>query len=287
MKFGRVWTFALVYSCLGLLALILAETYVKLGPWALLLFPVPVVLARQAFTHGFGLEAASKALSEAGRAFQQVSTRIADERRDERSRIASSLHDDVLQSLYNVSIHAQVIKEDLRAGRLLALDDDVPALLRASDEASNGLRDVIKDLRSSPLGRRGLIDTLSLLLNQLQDEFSMRIERRLEPTNQASAMVQLVAYQVAKEAVTNSLRHSRGTLVNVSVESVYALLVVAVDDDGIGLAHDPMIQDSHFGFQLMRERVDGVGGRLTIEGRDPSGTSVLARLPLEAERPEP
>jgi signal transduction histidine kinase len=171
-------------------------------------------------------------------------------------------------------------------GAKLALDDDVPALLRASEEASNGLRGVIKDLRSSPLGRRGLIDTLSLLLNQLQDEFSMRIERRLEPTTQASAMVQLVAYQVAKEAVTNSLRHSRGTLICVTVEPVDDLLVVAVDDDGIGLPPDALRQDSHFGFQLMRERVDGVGGRLTIEGREPSGTSVLAHLPLEAERPE-
>jgi len=115
----------------------------------------------------------------------------------------------------------------------------------------------------------------------------MRIEKRLDPTTEASAMVQLVAYQVAKEAVTNSLRHSRGTLVCVTVESVDDLLVVAVDDDGIGVPPDAMRQDSHFGFQLMRERVDGVGGRLTIESREPYGTSVRACLPLEAERPEP
>jgi signal transduction histidine kinase len=287
MKFGRVWTFALVYSCLGLLGLILAETYVKLGPWALLLFPVPVVLARQAFTHGFGLEAARKALSEAGRAFQQVSTRIADERRDERSRIASSLHDDVLQSLYNVSIHAQVIREDLRAGRLLALDDDVPALLRASDEASNGLRVVIKDLRASPLGRRGLVDTLSLLLDQLQDEYSMSVERHLESVEGVSPMVQLVAYQVAKEAVTNSVRHSHGTVVRVTVATVDEVLVVTVEDDGVGLPPEAMRQDSHFGLELMRERVGSAGGRLTIGPGNPIGTTVLAYLPLDTERSEP
>jgi signal transduction histidine kinase len=286
MMVGRVGTFALGYTCLGLLGLILAETYLKLGAWALLCFPVPVVLARQAFAHGFGLEAARQALAEAGRAFQQASARIADERRDERTRIASSLHDDVLQSLYNVSIHAQVIREDLRAGRLLALDDDVPALLRASDEASNGLRDVIKDLRSSPLGRRGLIHTLSLLLDQLQEESGRKLERRLDTCAGASPMVQLVAYQVAKEAVTNSLRHSRGTIVRVTVETVDDRLIVAVDDDGVGIGPSALDQESHFGLQLMRERVDSVGGRLTVESVDPMGTSVMASLPLNTERSE-
>jgi signal transduction histidine kinase len=286
MKFGRVGTFAIGYACLGLVGLILAETYLKLGLWALLCFPVPLILARQAFAHGFGLEAARKALADAGRAFQQVSARIADERRDERSRIASSLHDDVLQSLYNVTIHAQVIREDLRAGRLLALDEDVPALLRASDEASNGLRGVIKDLRSSPLGRRGLIDTLSLLLDHLQEESTMRLERRLGSVTGASPMIQLVGYQVAKEAVTNSLRHSRASVVCVTVEVMDGLLVVAVDDDGVGLPASAMTRESHFGLQLMRERVSSVGGRLTIEGRDREGTSVLACLPLKTERSE-
>ena len=73
---------------------------------------------------------------------------------------AAALHDDVLQCLYNVTIRTQIIKEDLRGGRVLDLDDDVRALLEASEEAVEELRDVIGDLRRSTIGHAGLVDTL-------------------------------------------------------------------------------------------------------------------------------
>jgi signal transduction histidine kinase len=284
MKFGQSSVFVVAYGCLGLLGLILAEMYVRLGPWALISFPIPVILARQAFSHGFGLEATKASLRRMGLAFDQVSYRIAEERKDERSRIASSLHDDVLQSLYNVSIHAQVIREDLRAGRLLALDDDVPALLRASEEASTALRDVIQDLRRSPLGRRGLVDTLSLLFDQLQDESGMQIERDLQPVN-ASPLVQLVTYQVAKEAVVNAVRHSGGSRVGVSLESSDRQLRLTVEDDGrgLGVPSEEAHAEPHFGMELMRERVESVRGRLTVSSGETAGLRVVAELPTHDE----
>jgi signal transduction histidine kinase len=280
MKFGRVSVFVLAYGCLGLLSLILAETYVKLGALALISFPIPIILARQAFSHGFGLDAAKQAMHRTDQAFEQASRRIGEERRDERSRIASSLHDDVLQSLYNVTIHAQVIREDLRAGRLLALDDDVPALLRASDDASAGLRDVIKDLRQSPLGRRGLIDTLSLLLNHLHDESGMSIVRNLR-TVDASPAVQLVAYQVAKEAVVNAIKHASASTIYVAIEPDADRVLLTVEDDGIGLGSIEVESGLHFGLQLMRERVQSVGGTLALMPREPAGLRISARLPAD------
>jgi signal transduction histidine kinase len=280
MKFGKVSVFILAYGCLGLLGLILAEMYVRLGALAFVSFPIPIVLARQAFSHGFGLDAAKQAIHRTDQAFEQASRRIADERSDERSRIASSLHDDVLQSLYNVTIHAQVIREDLRAGRLLALDDDVPALLRASDEASVGLRDVIKDLRQSPLGRRGLIDTLSLLLDHLHDESGLSIVRNLGSV-EASPAVQLVAYQVAKEAVVNAIRHASASAIHVTMETVGDKLLLSVEDDGKGLGTNKAEGGPHFGIQLMRERVNSVGGTLDILPRQPAGLRIKVELPAD------
>jgi signal transduction histidine kinase len=285
MKFGRVSVFVLAYACLGLLGLILAETYVRLGPLALVSFPIPIVLARQAFSHGFGLDAAKQAIHRTDQAFVQASRRIAEERSDERSRIASSLHDDVLQSLYNVTIHAQVIREDLRAGRLLALDDDVPALLRASDEASAGLRDVIKDLRQSPLGRRGLIDTLTLLLDYLHDESGLRIVRSLGAV-EASPAVQLVAYQAAKEAVVNAIRHASASAVYVTIETVADKLLLSVEDDGKGLGTIDAEGSPHFGIELMNERVMSVGGTLNILPRQPTGLRVQVELPANKDQKE-
>ncbi|MDP9295150.1 MAG: ATP-binding protein, partial [Actinomycetota bacterium] len=282
MKFGRVSVFVLAYGCLGLLGLILAETYVRLGPLALISFPIPIVLARQAFSHGFGLDAAKQAMLRTDQAFEEASRRIAEERRDERSRIASSLHDDVLQSLYNVTIHAQVIREDLRAGRLLALDDDVPALLRASDEASDSLRDVIKDLRQSPLGRRGLVDTLSLLLDHLHDESGIPIVRNFR-TVDASPAVQLVAYQVAKEAVVNAIKHASASTICVAIEPDADGLLLTVEDDGIGLAPRQAQSGPHFGLQLMRERVDSVGGTLAFLPREPAGLRISLQLPADKD----
>ena len=78
--------------------------------------------------------------------------------------VAGELHDEVLPPLLKVHLMGQVLKQDLRAGRLLDLDDDLPgAAIRHPEVAQGAIREVLGDLRRSSLGPGGLTPTIRLL----------------------------------------------------------------------------------------------------------------------------
>jgi hypothetical protein len=122
--FGREpLSFALTYLGFGLTAVPLAIVYEATGAWGLLAFVIPVLLGHQAFVESKRLRRMEDAVSEKTQALHTVSTKIADERRDERLAVAAGLHDDLLPPLYQVHLMGQVLRQDLATGQLTALTE--------------------------------------------------------------------------------------------------------------------------------------------------------------------
>lgn len=274
MYLGAPISFIALYGCFGFLGLLLAETHVRLGILGVAAFVAPVILARQVFVEWRHLNEARSSLRAKSDALRLVDERIAEERRDERVRIASSLHDDVLQCLYNVTIRTHVIREDLRLGRLLDLDDDVPALLEASEQAVEELRDVIRDLRKSAVGHAGLVETLGLLLVHMRDESGISIVPDLDSSLKADASTELLVYQIAREALTNAVKHASPSTVWVNLHGTNGGIFLSVIDDGRGFDTSLIRDDRHFGLELMNERASMLGGRLIVTSQRGSGTTV-------------
>lgn len=279
MRLGPIGVFAPAYASFGFLGLLLAEVHERVGPVGLLAFAAPILLAYQAFSQRRALDVAEEELEYRDRALVESAQRVADERRDERRQIATALHDDVVQSLHYVTLYASVIRENLRSGRLLELDDDLPALLRASQMAADGLRGAISGLRESPLGRDGLESTLELLAREMNDETDVRIIRDIRPVD-APPDVQLAIYQIAREAILNSVKHSKANVVRLELTRHGDLAVVVISDDGLGFAVDEGEPPNHFGLALMRERARLSRGSIRIESQPGSGTRVEASFPL-------
>jgi signal transduction histidine kinase len=95
----------------------------------------------------------------------------------------------------------------------------------------------------------------------------------------ATPVVELLAYQVGREALRNAVRHARATSIRVSLAGEPDGIRLVVEDDGRGF--DPQLVDEscHFGIALMRERVELAGGVMTIESTEGMGTTVAVRLP--------
>ena len=277
---GRPWPFLLGYACFGLLAVLLATVYSSAAGWGLLAFAMPVFLARQMFERDRQLLEASDALVAKDRMLLTVSERIADERRDERLSVAAGLHDEVLPPLYKVHLLGQVLRQELASGRLLELEDDLPGLLDATGRASEAIRVLIGNLRRSPLGSCGVSGTLLLLARQLEGESRTRFELQIDELA-AAPLVQLLAYQVAREAMVNAVRHAGAETVRVALTQDDAFVRLVVADDGNGFNPSRVDHGSHFGLQLMRERVELVGGVFQLLTEPGQGTQVIARLPGE------
>jgi signal transduction histidine kinase len=268
------------YLCFGLMALVLATVYEAAGAWGLIAFAIPVLLARQMFVHWKALALARVQLEDERRILAHVSSRIADERRDERLTVAAGIHDDVLPPLYKVHLMGQVLRQDFASGRLLDLEADIPDLLQATEAASLAFRDLIRDLRRSTLGPGGLVHTLRLLVTSLTNDSGIRIELEAEAVP-GTPLTHLRLYQVAREALANVVRHSQAERARVTLHDAGDAIRLAIEDDGCGFQPSLVDRDHHFGLQLMRERVELAGGTLEVVASSDGGTRVDVTVPVD------
>lgn len=274
------------YACFGLLAVLMATIYSAAGSAGLVAFAIPLLLARQMFIHWKRLGDANRAIAQKERALSLVANRIADERRDERLTLAAGIHDEVLPPLYKVHLMGQVVKNDLASGRLLDLEADVPGLIHAVEFADSALRDMVRDLQHSSIGPGGLVDTLSLLVAEVEANTHARIESHIRSVG-GSPLTHLLLYHLAREALSNAIRHSNATSIVLVLDQEEDAIRLRVSDDGQGFNVLGVDSSSHFGLQLMRERVELAGGLLHVDSQPGAGTTVLARLPVEGKRPDP
>jgi signal transduction histidine kinase len=274
MRFGSPATFLVSYLCFGFLGILIAEAYARFGLSGVIASVAPVVLGKQLFMHRSRLDSAEQALEDNNLALSHVDERIAAERQQERARIAAALHDEVLQDLYNVTIRAQVLRQDLLNGRLLELEDDLPPVIQASEAAVEDLREVIHGLRSAAIGHAGLIETLSLFARRLEEESGIQIVMSLDSGVHLTPERELVVYQIAREALVNAAQHSKARTIWVSIQPEQGGLQAEIADDGRGF--DPTDQTSrlHFGLSLMNERALEIGAELEIRSNPGSGTVI-------------
>jgi signal transduction histidine kinase len=100
--------------------------------------------------------------------------------------------------------------------------------------------------------------------------------------------LQVALLRVAQEALSNARKHARASQVTMTLSYLEDLAVLDVQDDGVGF--DPIPTSSSdgpnggFGLRAMRERVEGLGGRLLVESTPGEGTTLAVHLPLGASR---
>lgn len=272
--------YSLGYVSLGILAALMAVTYGSLAAWGLLAFMVPLSLAYSLFVLAQRSRLAAERLESKNRALLEAIQQTAAERRDERRVVAGELHDEVLPPIFKVHLMGEVLRRDLQDGRLLALDEDIPELLDATQTAQVSIRKLVSGLRRASLGVGGLNDTVRLLVEKLEGASTCRFQLKLEEVD-ASQYAQLLAYQVIREAMENAVRHSRAKSVKVSVSPQGSSLELRVCDDGVGFDRDSLDDELHFGMQMISERVEAAGGWLLVDSKLGEGTRVCASIPSE------
>jgi signal transduction histidine kinase len=200
---------------------------------------------------------------------------------EERLRIAQELHDVVAHhmSLINVQAGVALHLADRRPEQV------VPALVAIRDsskEALAELRSLIDVLRAddAPAPRRpaASLDALDDLVERSRHaglEVAVAVTGHRRPL---PAAVELAAYRVVQEAVTNIVRHAHARHAWVTLDHGDDLLVVAVEDDGTGAATAPNLLRGN-GINGMYERAHALGGELEVGAGARGGLRVVARLP--------
>jgi signal transduction histidine kinase len=278
LRIGNTAEFLTSYLALGFLGLLLARLYTVPGWWAVAAFAMPLLLARQMFFRTRALEEATKELRDREALLRALSNRMAEERHDERMQIAGYLHDDLAQVLFRMSLHIDIGQKHLDKGNVEDLQKELESIRSSRDRTMELVRSLIKDLRQSPLGRAGLAEAIASFCADAERTAGARFVTRLQEVGMPPP-VQLLCYQVAREAVMNAVKHSNATEIRVALERTMDGARVTVEDDGAGFDVERGSPEGHFGLTMMRERAQVAGGTFRLESEPGEGTKIIAEFP--------
>lgn len=202
--------------------------------------------------------------------------RIAREQEAERARLAHELHDGTAQELAGLITLAAVAERQMGEGPArLTLD----RLRRQAEDAYQGVRRASHALRPTMLDDFGLIPTLVRYLDGFAEQTGIRVDRSLDEIGSVDPEVELALFRVVQECMENVRKHSGASHAHVVVRAEDGALDLIVEDSGRGMI-EPV--DAGLGLAGMRERVEAVGGKMTVAGGR-SGVRVAVRVPVEME----
>jgi signal transduction histidine kinase len=197
----------------------------------------------------------------------------------ERERLARDLHDSLGHALVTLSVQLEAIQRLYRVDPESASQhvDEMKAMTRSSMDA---LRRAIAGLRAPDLADRALKPALQALCVGFAERTGLAVTCQVdEAANHLRPAMAEALWRITEEALANVEKHAEAGSVGVSLACEPDAVTLRIVDDGIGLAKRAEFLPNRFGIRGMRERAEGLGGTLALDG-GPSGTTVKARLPV-------
>jgi signal transduction histidine kinase len=191
---------------------------------------------------------------------------------DARRRIERDLHDGAQQRLASLVLALRVAAGNGTAG---------PAELRAElAGAADAVTVALDELRETARGiHPAILSTggLAMALRALSRRCGIPVQLDVATGGPLSERIEVAAYYVVSELLTNAVKHARATVVRLAVEQADGRLCLSVRDDGIGGA-DPARGSGLIG---LRDRVEAIAGSIVLDSPPGAGTAALVSLPLD------
>jgi signal transduction histidine kinase len=191
-----------------------------------------------------------------------------------RRRIERDLHDGAQQRLVSLALQLRVAQAAVPPG-LGGLDAELSRVVAGLTSTLDELREYARGIHPAILAKGGLGPALKALARRssVPVELDMRARARLPER------IEVGAYYVVSEALTNAAKHADASQVTICVEDIDGVLRVVVRDEGRGGAD--ITRGS--GLAGLKDRVDALGGRIHVESPPGAGTSVQAEFPFSGD----
>lgn len=197
----------------------------------------------------------------------------------ERNRLARDLHDGVKQHLFSMNLAT--------SAALNLLDDDLVAtrskLLEAKEssrQAQEEMLTLLRELRPAGLDERGFIKTLVEFLTSYKEREDVDIDLQVNEVIGLPLAYEEALFRVVQEALSNVTRHAQASRVGVELSETAGTITMKISDDGRGFDPGFVQSTNTMGMHGMRERVEGIGGKLVVDSIPETGTNIIVNLPI-------
>lgn len=195
---------------------------------------------------------------------------------EERQRLAREIHDTLAQGF--ASIVVQLEAAEAVAGSEAPVRSYLEQARAAAREGLSEARRMVYALRPELLENTSLPEALGRLVQRFERESGLRAQFILSGEPRALAPeLEVGLLRVAQEALFNIRKHARARQATLTLTYSGDVVLLDVQDDGVGL---PSIPPPGFGLRSMRERVEALGGRMTVESEPGHGTVLVFCFPL-------
>jgi signal transduction histidine kinase len=191
---------------------------------------------------------------------------------DARRRIERDLHDGTQQRLVALGLALRMAQSTEPSNRS-ALQTQIGRVADELDEVHEELREISRGIHPAVLSEGGLGPALRGLARRA----ALPVDVDIQTGTRAADRIEVAAYYVVSEALTNTTKHARASCARVTVGQRDALLHLSIRDDGIGGA-DPAGGSGLIG---LRDRVQALSGSIEVNSPPGDGTAILVELPLQ------
>ena len=195
-----------------------------------------------------------------------------------RRRLERDLHDGIQQRLVTLALKARTI-ETMAPPPADDIQCELSRLAEGLGTSLEELREVSRGIHPAVLSEAGLGRPLKALARRS----AVPVELHLDLGCQLAEHLEVAAYYIASEALTNAAKHAQATVVDIRVDGLHDALSLSIHDDGVGGA------DSSHGSGIigLKDRVDALGGVISVLSPPGCGTTLNVQLPANAPHAQP
>jgi len=198
---------------------------------------------------------------------------------EERANLARELHDELGQSLTAIRAEAECVLQ-INRDRSPTISECAGAINAVAGQVYGVVRGMMQRLRPALLDDLGLTAALNELLRQCRTHHpELTVEATLDSLPPLSHAVELAAYRITQEALTNIVKHAGASRVELVLRSLDKVFELRIRDDGRGVERSA--NGRGFGLIGMRERALAVGGEFHFSTGPDMGTTIHVTLPLQ------
>ncbi len=198
----------------------------------------------------------------------------------EQQRFGQELHDSLGQQLTGISFMLQVLAQKLKKKNLPEAND-IKQISELVNEATGQARALAKGLHPVDLDPESLVSSIEELTHSTEKLFKIQCvfeyEKTIELHNTESAVH---LYRIAQEAITNAIKHGNTTKIKISLFVDGENGILKIENDGKDFPEKRKMPDRGIGLQIMKHRIDLLGGQLNIRTNPKGGTIVNCNFPI-------
>jgi PAS domain S-box-containing protein len=214
---------------------------------------------------------------------RHLSYQILQAQEEERKRISRELHDEITQTLVGINVHLETLAREAKVNPK-GLKKKIARTQRLVEKSVNIVHRFARELRPTLLDDLGLIASVHSFMKDFTKRTGIRVHfTTIAGVEQLNSARRTVLYRVVQSALNNVAQHARASRVKVSIRKLADAVRMEISDNGRSFQVERVLharRNRRLGLLGMRERVEMVGGNLSVESAPGRGTTIRAQIPF-------